>query len=179
MNQLMSIKSLLDIPAQYLKTPISRLLEYHNLEKPLGVCENPEMIIGTCVDNRIQIRFPNNFAYMVRAGGANMKYSSFKISYAIAVGGAKYMALIGHSQCGMSNLNNRKDLFIQGLVKNAGWSLQQAEEHFVKDSPDSEIGDEIVFVLKETNRLRKLYPKIIIAPLMYLVEDRMLYFIKE
>ena len=179
MNQLISVQSLLDIPKEYRQTPITRLLEYHNLKKPLDELENPEMIIGTCVDNRIQINFPRKFAYMVRAGGANMKYSTFKISYAVFFLEVKYMALIGHTQCGMSNLIARKDQFIQGLVKTAGWSLQQAEEHFTKDSPDSEIGNEIEFILKESKRLRKLYPKIQVVPMMYLVEDSKLYFIKE
>jgi len=179
MSELIALKSKGDTPTQYQNTPISKLLEYHNFQKPLDEIEVPELIVGTCVDNRIQLRFPRKFAYVIRAGGANMKYNEFKLSYAIAMGNIQHMALIGHNYCGMSNLVKRKDQFIQGLVKNAGWSVQQATNQFEKDSPDSEIGNEIDFILSETNRLRKLYPKITIAPLMYNVEDNLLYFIKE
>ncbi len=172
-----SIISSKDIPSQYRQTPIAKLLEYHNFEKPLDEINKPELLIGTCIDNRIQLRIPGKFAFVVRAGGANMKYNEFKISYAIALGNIQHMALIGHNQCGMSNLIQRKDQFIQGLVKNAGWSIQQAEKQFNNESPESEIGNEVAFILKETKRLQKLYPKIMIAPMMYLVEDNMLYLI--
>ncbi len=63
------------------------------------------------MDNRKQLNIPNNFAYILRTGGGNLRYSEFKISYAIAVGGVKALALIGHNRCGMVNLmNKRKDL---------------------------------------------------------------------
>lgn len=179
MNQLISINKIEDIPSYYRQTPIAQLLEYHNLQKLLPACESPELIIGTCVDNRIQLRFPRKFAYMVRAGGANMKYNQFKISYAIAVGNVKYMALIGHNHCGMSGVLDRKKQFVDGLVKNAGWTAAGAENHFVKDSPDFEIGDEITFITQEAKRLQNLYPKIIIAPMMYMVDENRLFIVKN
>ena len=178
MNPLTNINSEKEIPSKYQNSPISKLLEYHNLQKPLNSCKNPELIIGTCIDNRIQLRIPRKFAFVVRAGGANMKYNEFKISYAIALGNIQHMALIGHNQCGMSNLIQRKDQFIQGLVKNAGWSVQQAEKQFNTESPESEIGNEVDFILQETKRLQTLYPKIMIAPMMYLVEKNMLYLVR-
>ena len=42
-----------------------------------------------------------------------------------------------------------------------------------------EIGNEIDFVLSEVKRLRLKYPQIIIAPLLYKVEDNLLYFMRE
>jgi len=42
-----------------------------------------------------------------------------------------------------------------------------------------EIGNETDFILSETKRLRLLYPKIVIAPMFYLVENNKLYFVKE
>ena len=42
-----------------------------------------------------------------------------------------------------------------------------------------EIGSEKDFILSEVKRLRLRYPKIIIAPLYYILEDNMLYFIRE
>ena len=42
-----------------------------------------------------------------------------------------------------------------------------------------EIGNEIDFVLSEVKRLRLRYPEVLIAPLLYKVEDNLLYLIKE
>jgi len=122
---------------------------------------------------------PDNFAFIIRAGGANMRYSEFKVSYAIAVGKVSYIALIGHNNCGMVNLISRKTEFINGLVNIAGWKREKAEEHFMQFAPMFEIGNETDFILNETKRLRLLYPKIVIAPMFYLVENNKLYFVKE
>ena len=64
-------------------------------------------------------------------------------------------------------------------LKNAGWKKEMAEDHFVKLAPESEIGNEIDFVLMETERLRKLYPTVCIVPLLYKVENNRLYPVNE
>jgi carbonic anhydrase len=131
------------------------------------------------MDNRKHLNIPDNFAFIIRSGGANLRYSEFRVSYAIAVGDLQHIALIGHNNCGMVNLMARKELFINGLIKNAGWTKEEAEDHFYHYEPIHEIGNEIHFILSETNRLRLRYPKITIAPLLYLVEDNALYLISE
>jgi carbonic anhydrase len=40
-----------------------------------------------------------------------------------------------------------------------------------------EIGHEIEFVLSEVRRLRLRYPKIVVAPMIYRVEDNQLYLV--
>jgi carbonic anhydrase len=179
MNRLVSVNSKNDISPQYRETPIGLLLEYHNLNREHEKYDNAELLIGMCMDNRKHLHMPDNFAFIIRAGGANLRYSEFKVSYAIAVGQVKHISLIGHDNCGMVDLHERKELFIKGLVDNAGWNAYQAEEHFLHFSPMFEIGNEIDFILSETERLRKIYPKIQIAPLLYLVDDNKLYLIKE
>jgi carbonic anhydrase len=179
MNRLLSIASTEDIPLQYRETPIGLLLEYHNLERELDAYTNAELLIGMCMDNRKHLHIPDNFAFIIRAGGANLRYSEFKVSYAIAVGGIRCIALIGHTECGMVNLNARKDQFVQGLVKAAGWQRESAEEHFLHFAPMFEIGNEIDFILSEVKRLRLQYPKILVAPLLYRIEDNRLYVIQE
>jgi carbonic anhydrase len=79
----------------------------------------------------------------------------------------------------MVNLISRETEFINGLVETAGWEKERAEEHFLHFAPMFEIGSETDFILSETKRLRLRYPKIIIAPLFYLVEDNKLYFLEE
>jgi len=119
------------------------------------------------MDNRKHLRIPDNFAYIIRAGGANLRYSEFKVSYAIAFDGVKSIALIGHAQCDMVNLMAKKAAFINGLIDNAGWESEAAEDHFNHYAPMFEIGNEVDFVLSEVKRLRLRYPRILVAPLLY------------
>jgi carbonic anhydrase len=179
MNRLKAISKSTDIPEEYRNTPIGLLFEYHNLNRPFDAYENAQMLTGMCMDHRKHLHIPDNFSYIIRSGGANLRYSEFKVSYAIAVGRIRHIALIGHTNCGMVNLIARKDLFIEGLVENAGWERDRAEEHFAHYEPMYEIGDEVDFILSETKRLRKRYPNIKIAPMLYKVEDGMLYLINE
>jgi carbonic anhydrase len=179
MNHLIPVSTVEDIFPEYRNTPVGFLLEYHNLNRTLDAYTKAQLLIGMCMDNRKYLRIPENFAYIIRSGGANLRYSEFKVSYAIAVGGVKAIVLIGHTQCGMVNLIARRNLFIQGLVDNAGWSRESAEEHFMHFAPMFEIGNEIDFVLSESKRLRLRYPKIQVAPLLYQVEDNLLYLLNE
>ncbi|MDE3059153.1 MAG: carbonic anhydrase [Bacteroidota bacterium] len=179
MYNILSISSRDIIPAEYRDTPIGLLLEYHDLNRPYEVCTAAQLLVGMCMDNRKHLHIPDNFAYIIRTGGTNLRYSEFKVSYAIAVGGVRCIALIAHTQCGMVNLIARKDKFVQGLVENAGWEPERAEEHFYHYVTMFEIGNEIDFILSEAKRLRLRYPKIVIAPLLYRVEDNRLYCIEE
>ena len=179
MKRLIDISKPEDIFPEYRNTPIGLLLEYHNLERKPDTYTQAQLLVGMCMDNRKHLHIPDNFAYIIRAGGANLRYSEFKVSYAIAVGNVRHIALIGHNNCGMVNLVSKKDQFINGLVEKAGWEREWAEEHFMHFSPMFEIGNEIDFVLSEAKRLRLRYPKIMIAPLHYKVEDNRLYLINE
>lgn len=179
MKRLVPVQSSDDIFPEYQNTPVSQLLEYHNLDRKYDTYTQAQLLVGMCMDNRKHLHIPDNFAYIIRAGGANLRYSEFKVSYAIAVGGVKSIALIGHDQCGMVNLAARKDAFIQGLIENAGWEPEWAEQHFLHFAPMFEIGNEVDFVLSEAKRLRLRYPKIQVAPLLYKVEDTLLYQVSE
>ncbi len=168
-----------DIPDEYMDNPIGLLLEYHNLNRQLDTYSEAQLLIGMCMDNRKHLHIPDNFAYIIRSGGGNLRYSEFKVSYAIAIGGVNHIALIGHNYCGMVNLVSKKEKFINGLVERAGWTKETAEDHFMNLVLMHEIGNEIDFTISETHRLRKKYPKITIAPLYYRLEDNRLYCICE
>jgi carbonic anhydrase len=177
MNRLVNISKPEDIFPEYRGTPIGLLLEYHNLNREADTYTQAKLLVGMCMDNRKHLHIPDNFAYIIRAGGANLRYSEFKVSYAIAIGNVQHIALIGHNNCGMVNLASKKDRFINGLVEKAGWERKWAEEHFMHFSPMFEIGNEIDFTLSEAKRLRLRYPRIMIAPMLYKVEDNRLYLI--
>ncbi len=127
MKRLSVVSTTDSIFPEYRDTPIGRLLEYHNLQRPLDDWAKADLLIGMCMDNRKHLRLPDNFAFILRAGGANLRYSEFKVSYAIAVGGVTSIALIAHTQCGMVNLAARRAAFVQGLVDNAGWERAWAD----------------------------------------------------
>ena len=179
MSQLISITQMDDIPPAYQDTHIGSLLAYHNLNHPYDDYVQAPLLIGMCMDHRKQLRIPAKFAYIIRTGGANLRYNEFQVSYALAVGGVNSIALIGHNNCGMVNLTARKELFVSGLVEKTGWQKNLAEDHFTHLAPMFEIGNEIDFVLNEANRLRLRYSGVLVAPMLYKVEDNLLYLIEE
>ena len=179
MNRLISITTVSDISSEYRGTPIGLLLEYHNLNRDFELYSNAQLLVGMCMDNRKHLHMPDNFAFIIRSGGANLRHSEFKVSFAISVGDVKHIALIAHSNCSMVNLVSKKTQFIEKLSENGGWTLEQAEEHFNNYAPMFEINNEIDFIFSETKRLRQRYPKVQIAPMYYKVEDNLLYLIKE
>lgn len=179
MRRLIEVATSDDIPAEFREGPIGRLLEYHNLGRKSEPYAAAQLLVAMCMDHRKHLHMPDNFAYVIRTGGANLKLSSFQVSFAIGVGGVSTIALIGHTDCGMVKLTSRREQFIEGLIERAGWSRPLAEREFDKLAPKFEIGDEVAFVLAETERLRAAYPRIQVAPLLYQVDDGRLYLIPE
>lgn len=173
----LAIKNIDEIPVIYKGTPVELLLRYQNLGKPHVKYEQAQLLIGMCIDYRKHLNIPENFAYIIRSGGANLRLSEFQISFAAAVGGVSTIALIGHTRCGMVNLESKREIFIQGLMDRAGWSRADAEAHFNHDAPSHEIVHETDFVMSEAKRLQTRYPKVLVAPLIYDVDDGLLYLV--
>jgi carbonic anhydrase len=175
---LLSILQKEDIPAEYLGTPIAELLEYQNLGKAYLPQEEPSLLVAMCMDSRKKLQVPNNFAFVIRTGGANMREMEFKVSYLISLLDLKYIALIGHNDCRMVNLIHRREDYINGMVKNAGWDVDKAAAHFEQFAPLYNIEDEAAFILREQERLVKLFPKLIVVPMIYNVQDSALSIIR-
>ena len=177
--ELLEITSKELIPLEYIGTPVADLIEYQNFNREFEEYDSAQILVGMCMDNRKQLRIPHNFAYILRTGGANLVYKEFKISYAVAIGGVKYMVLIGHNNCGMVDLMSKKEAFVEGLCKHGGSKSEKAEEHFMFWVNDFDIENEIEFTYKETKRLSEIYKGITIVPLYYSLEDNMLSIIEE
>lgn len=175
MAQIIPVNYRDDILPEYEGTPVGLLLEYHNLGRAIPSAASPQVLIGMCMDSRKALRIPNDFAFVLRTAGANMRDNEFRISYAIAVGGVRTIVLIAHTDCGMARLQQRRAQFISGLMDAAGWDEARAVRHFEESAPKFGIRDEVEFVLREADRLRAIYPRIAIAPLLYRVEDDLLY----
>jgi len=167
-----------DIPQKYKNTPIEELLLYHNLKTPFKKYDSAQVLVGMCMDNRKQLNIPENFAYIIRTGGGNLRYVEFNISYAIAIGKVKYIMLFSHNHCGMVNLASKKEAFVNGLVENANWSKERAEEHFMSFAPMFELDNEKQFTIYEAARLGEKYEGIIVVPAHYDIDDHKIYLLE-
>jgi carbonic anhydrase len=159
--------------------PIGDLLRYHNLGADERPYVHPELLVIMCMDSRKKLRIPDNFAFILRAGGANIRRSEFKVSFAVGVGAVRAIAMIGHSDCRMVGLKDRRREFVDGLVKNAGWDAADAAREFDRYAEEFHIEDAVDFARSEAQRLRARYPKLLVAPLFYTVEDNLLHQIRE
>ncbi len=175
---LINLTSVKDLPVEYQNTPIADLVAYHNLDSDYQEYERATLLALMCMDHRKALQVPKNFCYIMRDGGANLKASMFKVSFALSVGGVRHIAIIGHNNCGMVGLHTKKETFIRGLIE-MGWDKNKANEHFNSYAPEFEIGSEIDFTLSEARRLRLEYPSVTVAPFLYKVEDSKLYLIRE
>lgn len=178
-SSLIEIRAESDIPERWRKSPIGALLRYQNLNSTMPQrVDKPELLIGMCMDSRKHLRIPDNFAFILRTGGANLRLSEFRVSYAIAVGGVRSIALMGHTNCGMSGIAAKREKFIDGLV-DVGWNRAAATDHFDRYAIEHEIGVEIDFIRAEASRLRVIFPKVDVAPLLYRIEDHSVALLRE
>ncbi|OGR95760.1 MAG: carbonic anhydrase [Elusimicrobia bacterium GWF2_62_30] len=177
--RLKAVRSVSDIPKHLRGTPFADLLQYHNLDRDFKKYDKAGLLVCMCMDNRKQLRLPDNFAYIIRTGGGNIRYSEFKVSFAVGIGDVRHVVMIAHDNCGMSNLFSKKEAFIKGLMKNAGWSRRKAMDYFVTYAPIFEIGNEIDFVVAEARRLNFKYPKVKVLPMYYRIADGKLYLLKK
>jgi carbonic anhydrase len=53
---------------------------YQNFSEEFKAYNMAQMLVGMCMDNRKQLRILENFAYIIRNVGANLRYSEFKVS---------------------------------------------------------------------------------------------------
>jgi len=166
------------IPNEYLNTPIKTLLEYHNFGKPFLEHSKPELLIGTCMDYRINLRIPPNYAFIIRNAGASLRYNEFQIAFALSVGGCKAIAVIGHTDCGMVNLSEKRSEFIEKMIKKFNYDKLAIEKYFDLHFPNNAIENEIAFTKKQADELKQKYPNIPIIALVYEVKDNLLYHIE-
>ena len=177
-HKLKSISSEKDIPEYLLNTPVAKLLKYHNLSTSFKEYERAEVVVVMCMDNRKQLNTPKRFAYILRTAGARITGYEFMLSFSIGFAGIKHVALIGHTNCGMVNLLSKKEQIIQGLIENAKWTKEEAEKHFDSNVHFFEIDNEVDFVVNESKRLSEKYKSVLFVPMLYKVEDNLLYLVE-
>lgn len=172
MLSLVPVNNLSDTLPMYRGTPVERLLRYHNLGEPLPPSTgHAELMVGMCMDHRKDLRLPNEFAYVLRAAGGNLRGSEFEISYAVGVGGISTIVLLAHTDCGMAHVTAKHEIFVRGLVERAGCKEEDASRHFAEYATRYEIGDPLQFIAAEAVQLQSYYPRLMVAPLLYAVKD--------
>lgn len=178
-TRLLPVREESDIPESLRNTPVAALLKCQNFgQVDSEISDTPDMIIGMCIDYRKSLSLPQNCAYVIRREGANMAGSEFSLALALSAG-IEYMALITHNHCVMSNPHDKREAFVTGLADKHGWAQSQAQEFFDQHAASREISDAIDFSLKEARRLERLFRGLKIVPMMFMLEDNMLYLVKD
>ena len=160
-----------DILELYRGTPIADWLCYHSLWQGPHSYESPKLLIVTCMDYRVHLYVPEKFAYVLRLAGANLRHREFDLACVLAFAGIRHVCVVGHTDCAMESLKDKKADFTSGLRKIAGWSESRAELQFDLFAPRLAIPDVVDFTLFEAAWLERRFPRILVAPLIYDVKD--------
>jgi len=168
-----------DIPEILRGTPIETLLKCQNMgQVDANQSEDPDLVIGMCIDYRKSLALPQNCAYVIRRTGANMDGSEFSVALALS-GGIEYMALIAHNHCVMSDPHVKRGAFVSALTMKHGWSDDQASSFFDQHASSREISDAIDFSIKEARRLNSLFRGLKVVPMLFMLEDNLIYLVKD
>ncbi|MBX9691219.1 MAG: STAS domain-containing protein, partial [Cyanobacteria bacterium] len=179
MSKLVGVRSDKDIPVRLRGTPVEALLKAQNL---CAVDHTPgdqaDLIIGMCIDYRKQLHLPKNCAYIIRSPGANMKQQEFGLVLAVSAG-IKYMALITHNKCLMSDPHAKEAVVLETLCSCCGWQAESAKAFFAEEVTTRAIADPVEFAMRESKRLSSLFHGLNVVPLLYCVDDDKLYLIAD
>lgn len=154
-----------DVPYLYASEAdeaISTLLASHNDGANFPAFEGARLAIVTCMDYRIRLRLPDNFAFVLRTGGANPSPVEPDLAFGVALTGIHALALIGHTDCAMVEPNP--------YVVNDLPALEEQKRLYRSEIAALAIVDAPNFTRSEAARLagRLGLP---VVPLLYRVED--------
>lgn len=167
------VESREDIPLPWRETPIESLIMAQNFGWPIQSSGKAELLIATCIEFRYALPVPRMYAYVIRRASGRVIGSEFSVGYTLAQG-VKYLAIIGHNDCGMSQLDVKKQLVIDAFVEQ-GWQKEAAQNYVAKHAARHAIEDELLALKDEYTRLRKIFRKLTIAPLFVCLHDSRFY----
>lgn len=148
-----------------LPEPVHTLLRSHNEGAVFPPFFQPELAVVTCMDFRIHLRMPENFAFVLRTGGANPEPVEPYLAFSVARMGIQAIALIGHTDCAMQ--------YPDPYVLN---HLPTDEEHIRRYRAQIAalaIGEVELFTRRQARKL-SIRLGLPVVPLLYRVEDRQL-----
>lgn len=162
-----------DIPKSWHNTPIASFILSQNCSFPISSSGEPELVIATCIDFRYALPIPRKFAYVIRKAGGRVDGAEFAIGYTLAKG-VKHLVLIGHNDCGMAKIPESAPHVVNALIEQ-GWSKETAQKYVEKHGAKNAMSNELSALEDEYRRLRRLFPKMEIAPLFVSLYDTKLY----
>jgi carbonic anhydrase len=171
--RLKKIESADDIPQRWQGTPIASFIAAHNFDMPVEPSGKPELLIATCIEFRFTPKIPSMYAYVIRRASGRLIGSEFAMVYTMSQG-VKHVVLIGHDDCGMTKVSQKRAAMIETL-KEQGWSEQRAEEYVAAEAGRYAIEDEVDSLESEFYRLLELFPNIEIAPLFVSLNSHRMY----
>ncbi|MBX9879977.1 MAG: hypothetical protein K2Y22_16080 [Candidatus Obscuribacterales bacterium] len=161
------------IPGHWKGTPFEGLINSHNFGMGIESTGKPQLLIATCIEFRYALPVPRMHAYVIRRASGRLIGSEFSVAYAIAKG-VRHLALIGHNDCGMTQVQPNRGAMINALVEE-GWHPDRAEEFFEYHAGRYSISDELASLEREYIRLKRLFRRMKIAPLFYSLADNKLF----
>jgi carbonic anhydrase len=172
-NLLLEVNSQQDIPTGWQGTPIESIIMAQNFGWPIQASGGPELLIATCIEFRYALPVPRMYAYVIRRASGRVIGSEFSVGYTLAQG-VKFLAMIGHNDCGMSKVHDKAPDVVNAFVEQ-GWRREVAEEYVRKHAARHAISDELQALRDEYIRLRNIFPKLVIAPLFVCLHDCRFY----
>lgn len=170
---LTAIETREDIPKEWQNTPIQCLIMSQNFGWPIQSSGKVELLISTCIEFRYALPIPRMYAYVIRRASGRVIGSEFSVGYTLSQG-VRYLALIGHNDCGMSKVYEKAPGVVQAFV-DQGWSKDVAEKYVQKQAARHAIKDEVGSLKDEYIRLKQIFRKLVIAPLFVCLHDSKLY----
>lgn len=153
-----------DIPLEWRNTPIEALIRHQNLDQPIPESNgNPQLLIATCIEFRYALPVPRMYAYVIRRASGRLAGSEFSLAYILAKG-VEHLALIGHNDCGMTKVAENRIPMIEALISQ-GWAPDRAEDFINGQAARHSMTDELDGLKREYLRLRRIFKKLVIAPL--------------
>ena len=168
---LREVKGKSNILPRYQGTPIADWLCYHNLGDGRHSYDSPELLIITCMDFRIDLHVPKKFAYVLRLAGANLRHREFDVACALAFAGIRHICVVGHTDCAMESLKDKRQDFVSGLERVAGWSKGKADLQFDLIAPRLTLPHVASFTRFQAGWLERRFPGVVVSPLIYDVKD--------
>jgi hypothetical protein len=175
LNLLLEVVREQDILKPYRGTPIAAWLRYHNLGEGPHCYDSPQLLIVTCTDYFIHLHVPKRFAYVLRLAGFNQNHREFDLSRALAFAGMRYVCVVGHTDCAMEALKDKRKDFASGLERIGSWSKVKAAEQFDLCVPAFHILHVVDFTLFLAGLLERKFPEILVAPIICDVKYSSLY----
>ncbi|GEM81966.1 carbonic anhydrase [Meiothermus hypogaeus] len=145
-----------------LPEPIQILLQSHNQGIPFAPFAKPVLAVLTCMDFRIHLQMPENFAFVLRTGGANPEPVEPYLAFSVARMGIQAIALIGHTDCAMQ--------YPDPYVLNHLPAEEERIQHYRAQIAALAIGEVKLFTRRQARRLEERLG-LPVVPLLYRVED--------